>query len=81
MSAIAEIENVIIFKSCLHAFCKDCVRQDASASIKSGDLSKIKCPAMISNTKRCPTMITEKELERVGVSKELINKMTEFSIN
>ncbi len=68
-----------IFKQCIHVFCKNCLKQDVTFSIQSGELQKVRCPAMI-GLKRCITYVTEKDLTEIGVENDLIIKMTGFSI-
>ena len=63
----------------MHAFCKDCIAGVASECIKRGELAKLKCPATDNfdgKVENCQTQITETDLEKVGVSNDLILKLT-----
>lgn len=62
---------------CLHYFCKPCVAQYSEDLIGRGDVSKLHCP----NSTHCKTLLTEVNLRAAGLSEDMVNKVTVFSLN
>jgi hypothetical protein len=54
-NSISDREEMFVFKTCLHSFCKSCIRSDVSQCINAGDLQKIRCPAVGIKNQRCTT--------------------------
>ena len=42
--SFSELEEVQIFRDCLHAFCRGCLEEHCTHTIKSGHIDKLRCP-------------------------------------
>ena len=76
-----DLEQIHIFRDCLHAFCKACLGEQCTQIINSGNIEKLRCPTSNEIThKPCETYIMEPDLRRIGMSSDLIDKASSFSL-
>lgn len=63
----------------MHIFCKECLHGFAESKINDGAVQQLICPSL-ANGKQCKTFVREKDLLLLGISDELQEKYTRFSI-